>query len=100
MSNTTPPESEQREAANPDAQTPVNTEAMTLEELLDHRYSLPMDERSSIKVPGHIASNHQKMFLWSFQCIYQDKPVLVILAGSVLIYHALKLAIDVVKSFF
>lgn len=90
---------------NPDEQSSVsatpnniNTETLSLSELLDFRYSLPADERNAVKANRVIAGDPKKMFMWSFHCIYQDRPVLVILAGTVLLYHVFKLGVAAVSA--
>lgn len=71
----------------------IDTESMSLSQLLDYRYSLPADERNVVKANSIIAGDPKKMFMWSFHCIYQDRPVLVILAGTVLLYHVFRLGV-------
>jgi hypothetical protein len=77
--------------------TSINAESMTLKELLDYRYSLPPEERGTVKANQAISGDTRKMMLWAFHCAYQDRPILMILAGSVLLYHGIKFAIDTVK---
>lgn len=80
------------------AETKVDTESMTLPELLDYRYSLPAEEKSGVKANSSIANNPGKMLLWSFHCVFQDSPILVMLGCAVVLYHAFKFAIDLVQT--
>lgn len=83
--------------AEQNGQHAIDTESMTLPELLDHRYSLPAEDRRSISPNKAIAGSTKKMMIWAFHCAYQDRPVLVILAGSILLYHGIKFAVDMLK---
>lgn len=80
-----------------DEQLAIDTESMTLKELLDYRYSLPAEERGSVKANKAIVGDTKKMVVWAFNCAYQDRPVLMILAGTVLLYHGIKFLIDIAR---
>lgn len=86
-----------KEAERANGQSFVDTESMTLQELLDYRYSLSAEERGGVKANKAIAGDTKKLLAWSFHCAYQDRPILVILAGAVVLYHGIKFVIDLAK---
>lgn len=98
MDNTVNQSNPEEQGSASAAPNDIDTDSMSLSELLDYRYSLPADERSAVKANSAIAADPRQMFMWSFHCIYQDKPVLVILAGTVLLYHVFKLGVAAVSA--